>query len=140
MTSIWLRIKRFFNRKLDLSHRVGKFIHENPDLLVIVGDPKTDSIITGYRNFITATAIKPDLKNHKTRSKVIKEVLTMSRLDHAVDRFLFQIDGAVWNLAKAVRDKRRKAKLSPEVVSVEDMQQLEKYVQMLPPGAPMPQA
>lgn len=93
-----------FSRRTRMTHKIGEFMHQNPDLLVIVCDPKTDVIMTGYRNFATAAAIVP---NGKDRAKVVKSVLSMSRLDKSVDRFLLQIDGAVFNIAKATRDKRR---------------------------------
>lgn len=121
---MWNFLKQLFSRKLKIAHRVGQFMHDNPDLLVIVCDPKTDSIMTGYQNLITATAIKPDVHNRKTRSKVIKEVLSMSRIDHAVDRFLLQIDGAVWNIAKARRDKRAGKQMPSEVVPISQVKTL----------------
>jgi len=125
---MWNKIKQLFSRKDRIAHKVGQFMHDNPELLVIVCDPKTDVIMTGYRNFATAGAIQPDIVNGKWRSKVVKEVLSMSRIDKAIDRFLLQIDGAVFNIAKAVRDKRAGEEIAPSVVP---------SISVRPPQAPI---
>lgn len=94
-----------FSRTYKVGEAVKDFMHHNKDLLIIVCDPKNDTIMTGYKDYMTGTVMKP--QPGKQRVKVIQGVLGMSRQEENIDRFLLQIDGAVFNIAKAVRDGRR---------------------------------
>jgi hypothetical protein len=94
-----------FSRKYKVGEAVKDFMHHNKDLLIIVCDPQNDTIMTGYKDYMTGTVMKP--QPGKKRAKVIKGVMGLSRQEENIDRFLLQIDGAVFNIAKAIRDGRR---------------------------------
>lgn len=103
-------------------YSVKEFAHANKDLLIIVCDPKTDRIFATYKDKFVNGTIKSPLGK---KSKVVKDVLKYSRFNENVDQYLTAImetlhlpmwkanhffkfiDGALYNIAKSLRKKRK---------------------------------
>ena len=111
-----------FDSKGRRSKKIAQFLHYNKDLLIIVADPKTDRLLMGYRDKIVTSEIK-NAEGHKTR--VVKGVLSHSLFKKEIDNFIVSIaeslklkledgnqfyqwiDGALYNIAKALRIERK---------------------------------
>lgn len=112
----WIKLF-FYNRKM---LTVQQFAHKHRSYLVIVCDPKDDTIFVSYKDKHISAKIKSvDGKNHH----VVKRVLKHSYFKTEIDRFLgglidalkcslpdginfYQfIDGALYNITKALKRK-----------------------------------
>lgn len=121
-----------FNRDERLRFMVKEFAHSNPELLIIVADPKTDRIFTTYKDkFVNGTIKQTDGK----KSHIIREVLKLSRFNTNVDSFLVAVmetlnvplwkpgtsqffhflDGAVYNIGRSLQKKKGPALSKPEL-------------------------
>ena len=119
------RIIEMFDREGRQSKKIAEFCHYNRDLLVIIADPKTDKMFMSYRDKMVSNQIK----NAEGKDmKVIKGVLSNSLFKKQIDNFLVSImdsmqlslengnqfyqwiDGALFNIAKALRIKRKNRK------------------------------
>lgn len=112
-------IKLFFYKRKMLT--VQQFAHKHKGFLVIVCDPRDDTIFVSYRDKQVTGKIKSvDGKNHH----VVKRVLKHSYFNTEIDRFLgglmdalkspiskasdfYQfIDGALYNITKALKQDK----------------------------------
>ena len=112
-------MKKFKDRQKDLQN----FAHENKDLLVIIGDPATDSLFMAYEDKMVLSKIKSaDGRN----TKVIKQALRWSSFAGAIDNLIvalsdmmslpikkgnqfFQwIDGAIYGIVNKLSIKKKK--------------------------------
>lgn len=118
-------------RNKRIQHAVPEFMHANKDLLVIVCDPKTDTIYAGYKdNFVGGKIKSPSGKKLKVVKSVLKSSLFKDSIDLFItglvetlklpvrkgNQFLMFLDGALFNLAKATR-KKTKAKAQQPIPS-----------------------
>lgn len=104
---------------------IQEFAHAHSDLLIIVGNPKTDEISIHFRDKIVAGRIKSaDGKDLRVVSNLMKasqfnaridsflvgiaEMLGLKKFTHGAHFFKF-LDGALYNLA--VKPYRRKKEL-----------------------------
>ena len=121
-----------FDQEGRRSRRISEFCHYNRDLLVIVADPKTDKLFMSYRDKIVANQIK-NAEGYKTH--VVKGILSHSKFNKEIDNFIVAImeslhlsledgnqfyqwiDGALFNIAKALRLDRafKKGELTPVI-------------------------
>ena len=123
------RLKYLFRPNDSLMFTVPEFMHANKNLLIIVCDPKSDRIFVGHRDRLVNGKIK---SNTGKQTKVVRDVLRYSRFDKTIGDFIATLaetlnlpllkgnqfyqflDGAIYNIAKAVRRKRQpEAVLSP---------------------------
>ncbi len=112
------RLKIFFSRDAQLRFTVKEFAHSNPNLLIIVCDPKTDQMFVTHKDkFVTGRIKSPTGK----KQHVVREVLKYSRFNVTTDMYItalmetlhlpiwranqfYQfIDGAIFNIAKSLR-------------------------------------
>lgn len=122
------KVKMIFNRDERLLYTVKEFAHANKNLLIIVADPVTDRVFATYMdNFVNA---KIKSTTGKT-THVVRDVVKFSRFKESIDPFIsslaeslnlpvwkgganqfFQfLDGAIFNIAKSLRDKRNPTKV-----------------------------
>lgn len=119
---IKLLVAALFDHEARIGYTVSKFAHTNNDLLIIALDPKTDLLFASYKNKTVSSKIKG--VNGKNLH-VVREVLKHSRFKDTSDSFLASVmealhldiksgnqfyhwlDGAVFNIAKAVRGKAK---------------------------------
>lgn len=128
MLSLYAKIRMIFNRDERLMFTVPEFTRANKDLLIIVADPKNDRMFVSYKDkFVNAKIKSPTGKN----THVVRDVLKYSRFNESIDQYMtalvealqlpiwkgksnqfYQfIDGAVYNIAKALR--KTKTSTSP---------------------------
>ena len=109
-----------FNRNERLLYTIKEFSHANKNMLIIVCDPKTDRMFVTYKDFYVNGKIK---STQGKNTHVVREVLKNSRFKDSIDGFVGSlaetlslpllkandfykfIDGAVFNIAKALRGK-----------------------------------
>lgn len=105
------------------SIEVGEFAHQHKDLIIIVADPKDDTIFVAYNDRFAAGRIKTE---QGTDARIIRDLMRSSRLfDSQIDRFLMglmdvlkvnrfsrgvnnflqYIDGALYNISQRHREK-----------------------------------
>ncbi len=107
----------------------GRFAAGHPNLLIIIGDPKTDVLFAAHKNKVVTTKIKSATGKN---THVVKNVLTHSLFKTSINdlvvaivetlhlplpranQFFMWLDGAVFNIAKSLRDDR-KEKEAPKV-------------------------
>lgn len=100
---------------------ISEFAHAHPDLLIIIGNPKTDQLFAAHKNKFVNSIIR-DPKGKRTH--VVQEVLSHSLFKKGIDSFIVSlveslhlplrhgnqffnfVDGAFFNIAKALRDER----------------------------------
>lgn len=122
-----------FNFSGKRSKRIAEFCHYNRDMLIIVADPKTDKLFMSYHDKIVANQIK-SVEGYNT--KVVKGVLTHSLFKKEIDNFLTSImesmqlslengnqfyqwiDGALCNIARALRIERKNKEVIKATASV----------------------
>lgn len=117
----------FQSREKRLGKEIPKFMHENKDLLLIICDPKTDTIFMGYKDQMISGKIKsPTGKNLKVIQGVLRESLFEDRADMFLsglvevmrlpvrkgNQFLMFLDGALFNIAKALRKSKKRSSAS----------------------------
>lgn len=113
---------------------IAEFAHAHPDLLIIIGNPKTDQLFAAHKNKFVNSIIR-DPKGKRTH--VVQEVLSHSLFKKGIDSFIVSlvealhlplrhgnqffnfIDGAFFNIAKALRDERAAKRTSVPVKRVE---------------------
>lgn len=119
-----------FNRDERQLYTVKEFAHANKDLLIIVADPKTDRVFATYKDrFVNGRLKSADGK----KTRVVKDVLKYSHFHRSIDQYIaslvetlhlpvlkgnqfFQfIDGAIFNIAKALRKNKPAPIKSPYV-------------------------
>lgn len=108
-------------RDEQLSREIPEFMHKHKDLLLIVCDPKTDTIFASYKDSMISGKIKsPTGKN----LEVVRNVLRASRFEDTQDlfftslievlqlpvrkgnQFLMFLDAALFNIAKSLRKRK----------------------------------
>lgn len=107
---------------------VPKFMNAHKDMLVIIADPKTDRIFVGHKGHFVNGRIK-SLSGRKAH--VVRDVLKYGRFDATIDQFIGSLaeslniplkagnqfysflDGALFNIAKALRKKGKADPPSP---------------------------
>lgn len=100
--------------------RIGEFIHDNRNMLIIVCDPKTDKLIMAYKDKIIVNQIK---SVEKTKP-IVKSVLRHSTFETYIEKFIsglaqslelsikegnqfYQwIDGCLYNLSKVLSKEK----------------------------------
>jgi len=110
-----------FNFEGRRSKEIAEFCHYHKDLLIIIADPKTDKLFMSYRDKHVANQIK-SAEGYKT--KVVRGVLSHSLFKSQIDnlitaimdslqlslkngnQFYLWIDGALFNIARALRIQR----------------------------------
>jgi len=117
-------MKGFFTKdKKKEAIAVGEFAHQNKHLIVIVADPKDDTIFVAYNdNFVSGRirGMEGD-KVHIVRDLMtsarlfdseidrflmgLVEVLKIRRLSAGVNNFLQYLDGALYNISRRHREK-----------------------------------
>ncbi len=95
-----------FPRRKDLAARALEFAHENPNLIVIILDPKKDDIIAARDREYLITNIRSKLLNIKIH--VISELLRGKDVDKNIDRILKVMDGFLYLLYKKLNPKKSK--------------------------------
>jgi len=89
---------------------ITKFLDDHKELLVIVADPNTDTIVAGYKNHLEAC--RPVDKSTQEITGVVADVLRYEkgddRVKSSVEQFLLLIDGAVHDIAKRLKGKGNK--------------------------------
>lgn len=117
-----------------LKKTIPEFLHANKDLLIFICDPKSDNIIVAHKDAIVTGRLKSadgksihvvkGVLSHSLFEKNtdlflsgIAELIKLPMLDKAGNEFYKFIDGALFNISKNLRDRRRaKAKGSVERV------------------------
>lgn len=115
----WNRARRTHEQKV----AVGEFAHQNPDLIVIIADPKDDTVFVAYDDRFVSGRMKTE---QGTDARILKDLMRSSRLfDSQIDRFLMGlmdvlkvrrmtygvnnllqfIDGALYNISQRHREK-----------------------------------
>lgn len=108
----------FFRDRTKQRYEVGEFAHANANLLIIVMDPKDDTIFVAHNNRFVGGKIKaPDgqhahivddvLRSSSAFKKridgvlmAIMDTLRIRRLSYGVNNVLQFIDGALFNIAQ----------------------------------------
>ena len=124
-----------FNKKVadeKLRLEIGEFAHANKNLLIIIADPKDDTIYVTYKDKFVSGRIKTseggrvhlvsDVLNasvfHKEIDRFlmsIMETLQIRRMTAGLNNFLQFIDGALFNLSMRHRGKSPTAAPKSEV-------------------------
>lgn len=119
----------FLKDRSKQKYEVGEFAHANSNLLIIVMDPKDDTIFVAHKNRVAGGRIKaPDgsksfviqdlLKNSRFDKTIdgvlmgIMEVLQIKRMQRATNTVMQFLDGALFNIAK--RHKFKKSQTEAE--------------------------
>lgn len=79
------------------------FVDDNPDTLVILGDPHTDVIFMSYKGITAPIRI---LNRDLSPNKIVAHALKHQRADGDIDRFLLAVDGGLYSIAHALYSKR----------------------------------
>ncbi len=132
------RMRILFDRDARHLYTVKEFAHANPNLLIIVCDPKSDRIFVTHKDkFVNGRIKSPTGK----KSHVVREVLKYSRFNVTTDMFITSImetlhlpiwranqfyqfiDGAVFNIAKSLQKKRvgKSAELIPSPIQADEI-------------------
>lgn len=117
------KLKEWFYKRKILN--IQQFAHNHRNYLVIVCDPKDDTMFVSYRNKQVSARIKSeDGLNHH----VVKGVLKHSIFEREIDRYIGGLvyglklplqygsdfykflDGALFNISKSLKDKKDYAK------------------------------
>lgn len=111
------------NKKEAEAIAVGEFAHQNKHLIVIVADPKDDTIFVAYNDSFVSGRIRgmEGDKVHILRDLMasarlfdseidrflmgLVEVLKIRRLSVGVNNFLQYLDGALYNISRRHREK-----------------------------------
>lgn len=106
--------KAFFLQKQDkkvalqqviqFSKEAKEFADKHPNTLLVMGDINTDVLFATYKGVVTTARI---LNQDGYGNKIVANAMKHTRGDADIDRFLLAVDGLVFNLAKALYDKRR---------------------------------
>lgn len=122
-------LKLFLNRKARLALTVPEFAEANKDLLIIVCDPKEDTITVSYKKWHVNGKIKSASGKNPN---VVKQVLKHSQFHTSIDDFLVAVaetlhinmkvgnqflqflDGALFNISDRVSGKKKE--VPPEKV------------------------
>lgn len=91
-------------RRRDLVEKALEFAHENPDVIVIILDPKKDDIIAAKDTNYFVTNIRSKLLNFKVH--VTKELLEGKDVDRNIDRILKVMDGFLYLLQKKLNQQK----------------------------------
>lgn len=97
-------------RRRDIMSKALMFCKANPDILIIIADPKRDDIIASYNNHYSATTIRgenfPFIKkhNHIIRTLINRDLDELGN-ERAVNNFLQFIDGYLYNLSNKINNK-----------------------------------
>jgi len=107
-----LTLKNLFNprgevREMseDIKKRISNFLADNNDMLVIVADPKSDAIVMGYKDQLTANR----LTFSTGRSIGIVENMLQYNKENKdlIGQFLLVIDGAIHTISKSIKEKNK---------------------------------
>lgn len=108
-------------RKKSDSVAVGEFAHQHKDLIIIVADPKDDTIFVAYKDRFASGRIRvPEGKDARVIRDMMKnsrlfdseidrflmslvDVLKINRLSFGVNNFLQFLDGALYNISQRHR-------------------------------------
>lgn len=114
-----------FGKRKKQKYEINEFMHRNKNLLIIVADPKDDTVFVGYKDKRTGGKIvsmkgdKPNLVKNVLKSAGfdrhiddfligLAEAIGVKKLVHA-NNFLQYLDGALFNLAKKSRSRTKKS-------------------------------
>ena len=78
---------------------------EIKDSIIIIANPKDDSVMASYRGSVVNTQLSTKEGKYK---HLIKDLMKFSTTDKSMNNFLLLLDGILFNLAKDQRDKRNK--------------------------------
>jgi hypothetical protein len=88
MTDMFDFLRRKQGRVDYLRNQLGEFAHENRDVLIIVGDPKTDQMFVAYKDKMVLGSIKSlDGKSMHVIKDVLRQSAMKSSFDAAIDSF-----------------------------------------------------
>lgn len=88
----------------EIKKRITIFLADNQDMLVIIADPKSDSIVVGYKDQIAAYR----LVHQSTGGSVgaVTDMLQYKKGDgDSTSQFLLVIDGAIHNISKTIQEQ-----------------------------------
>lgn len=123
MQALFDKLKEWRSRRFMVS--VGDFAHANKHLLIIVADPKDNTLVVAYKDKLCGGIISSE---DGSNLEVVKNVLKASKFDkgNAIDRlltaialefevavsnkymqeFLKFIDGALYRITKALKHQK----------------------------------
>lgn len=83
----WLldRFMKMVDKEAAIGYRLSRFAHENKDLLIIAGDPKTDALFIAYNDNMRLRKIKT--ADGKVNN-IVKKVLAHSTFKNTIDFFI----------------------------------------------------
>lgn len=95
----------------EMSEKIKKnittFLADNQDMLVIIADPKSDSIVVGYKDQLAAHRLI-----HKSTGGSVGAVSDMLQYKQgekdSTGQFLLVIDGAIHNISKIITEQKIK--------------------------------
>lgn len=146
---MWQFLRMFFDRRMRMAFTVPEFAEANKDFLIIVADSKTDEIYVTYKGAMVRGRIRSAKKGQKMLRNLLKEsqfndasdslivgildVLKVSLLLTSMNEFAKMIDGALFNISKALRKPSKPAKaaargggdlagLTPSPISREELE------------------
>lgn len=105
--------------------QIGEFAHQNKKMIIIVADPKDDTIFVSYNDRMVSGRIRD---NKGDNIHILKDLLKHSAFDSGIDKFLMSIvdvmkinklsigvnnflhfiDGALYNISKRHRENKKK--------------------------------
>lgn len=116
-------------RRRDIIGRALMFCKANPDVLVIIADPKRDDIVCGYNNHYSAATIKHENMGGliTRRNNIIRSVINRTSKDDKeaeikVNNFLQFIDGFLFNMSKEVNKTKVAENNNQTTKNMEDEQ------------------
>ena len=94
----------------EVKKKITEFLADNKEMLVIIADPKSDAIVVGYKDQLTAHRLI-----HRSTGNSVGAVLDMlqynkenKRTKDSVNNFLLVIDGAIHNISKTLKKNKLK--------------------------------
>lgn len=85
---------------------IANFLADHKDLLIIVADPETDSVVVGYKDYLEAH--RPIDKSTQEPSGIVKNMLLYKKGDKEVkqslEQFLLLIDGSVHGISNHIKN------------------------------------
>lgn len=105
------------NRKKEEAISIGEFAHQHKNLIIIVADPKDDTIFAAYNDRFASGKLKTSagkdariIRDMMANTALfdsnidrflmgLTDVLKIRRLSYGVNNFLQYLDGALYNIA-----------------------------------------
>lgn len=108
LTKLKNELKKFITqpRRRDIVARALEFAKNNPDVIILVLDPKKDDIIAAQNKHYSATRIVSKMMGFKTSAiKTAVYGKTEKERDRAINKILQVMDGFLFNLANKVNER-----------------------------------